>query len=283
MTRSLRPAPKNVETEVVDARFATFHSQEQGILGCEHYARGCKILAPCCDKFFGCRFCHDAEADHQIDRHQISQMMCMHCFDVQPVAESCRNPSCCAKMARYFCKTCNFFDDSPNKDIYHCPHCKLCRIGKGLDIDYFHCQRCNACMHMSLKDHKCVERSLESNCPICHDFMFTSTTPVMFLNCGHCMHVSCYEQYIKVNYTCPLCSKSLGDMRSYFSRLDSYMAEETMPAEFANLVSDILCCDCEQRSNVPFHFTYHKCTHCASYNTRVVATSRNEPLPQPQQ
>eukprot|EP00294_Goniomonas_avonlea_P010916 CAMPEP_0114542406 /NCGR_PEP_ID=MMETSP0114-20121206/1820_1 /TAXON_ID=31324 /ORGANISM="Goniomonas sp, Strain m" /LENGTH=397 /DNA_ID=CAMNT_0001726705 /DNA_START=138 /DNA_END=1331 /DNA_ORIENTATION=+ len=264
-----------------DSEFATFHEEERSVLGCKHYQRGCKVKMPCCDKFFTCRFCHDEASDHQVDRWKIAEMMCMKCFVVQPTAKDCIG--CGACMASYFCKICNFFDDDETKDIYHCPYCKICRIGKGLDIDYFHCMRCNACMHTSLRQHKCVERSLESNCPICSDFMFTSTTPVMFLTCGHCMHVNCYEEYIKVNYTCPICSKSLGDMSSYFQRLDDWLATEVMPPEFSNLTSHILCSDCETRGSAPFHFTYHKCGSCGSYNTKVVSTERSAPLePVPQ-
>lgn len=114
------------------------------------------------------------------------------------MAKQCINEQCKQEFARYFCDVCKFYDDDPSKSIYHCDKCKICRIGKGLDIDYFHCDRCNACMSISLKTHKCVERSLESDCPICHSYMFTSTTPVMFLPCGHCMHVSCYEEYTLV-------------------------------------------------------------------------------------
>lgn len=116
----------------------------------------------------------------------------------QPVTNRCVDSFCGVEFAQYFCSICKFYDDDAKKAIYHCDKCKICRIGKGLDIDYFHCDRCNACMSISLKKHKCVERSLESDCPICHTFMFTSTTPVMFLPCGHCMHVTCYEEYTLV-------------------------------------------------------------------------------------
>ena len=60
--------------------------------------------------------------------------------------------------------------------------CGICRIGKGLGIDYFHCKKCNVCMAISLKGrHKCIERNLESDCPICGEYMFTSTTTVIFM------------------------------------------------------------------------------------------------------
>ena len=32
----------------------------------------------------------------------------------------------------------------------------------------------------------------------------------------------------------------------------------------------VMCNDCGKRGEAPFHFVYHKCVHCASYNTRVV-------------
>jgi Ring finger domain len=36
------------------------------------------------------------------------------------------------------------------------------------------------------------------------------------LPCGHFMHSHCFTQYTRYNYTCPLCSKSVGDMAVYF-------------------------------------------------------------------
>ncbi len=39
---------------------------------------------------------------------------------------------------------------------------------------------------------------------------------VQELPCGHFMHSHCFGQYTRYNYTCPLCSKSLGDMAVYF-------------------------------------------------------------------
>lgn len=35
-------------------------------------------------------------------------------------------------------------------------------------------------------------------------------------------------------------------------------------------MQELLCNDCEERSSAPFHFVYHKCGHCASYNTRIL-------------
>jgi len=32
----------------------------------------------------------------------------------------------------------------------------------------------------------------------------------------------------------------------------------------------ILCNDCEKKGSSPFHWLYHKCPSCGSYNTRVL-------------
>lgn len=35
-------------------------------------------------------------------------------------------------------------------------------------------------------------------------------------------------------------------------------------------IQDILCNDCERKGRAPFHWLYHKCGFCGSYNTRVI-------------
>jgi hypothetical protein len=150
------------------------------VLGCKHYQRKCKLQAHCCGRWFTCRFCHDEVSDHNIVRNLTTTMMCMQCQTVQPAAQDCIK--CQTRVAKYYCNECKLWDDDPRKNIYHCHDCGICRIGKGLGIDYFHCKTCNICMAMSLKGrHKCIERNLESDCPICGEYMFTSTTTVIFM------------------------------------------------------------------------------------------------------
>ncbi|KAF9927050.1 hypothetical protein BGZ65_006971 [Modicella reniformis] len=90
--------------------------------------------------------------------------------------------------------------------------------------------------------------------------------------CGHCIHSKCHEDYIKTSYQCPTCWKSLGDMSAYYSKIDSLLAEQTMPPEYANIFSIVLCNDCEVKSEAPYHFLYHKCDKCKGYNTKVLET-----------
>ncbi|KAI7821055.1 hypothetical protein BC939DRAFT_456387 [Gamsiella multidivaricata] len=249
----------------------TYNNEEQGVLGCKHYKRGCKLKANCCGKWFNCRFCHDDVCNHAIVRNETKTMLCMHCKAIQPAAQSCS--SCNAQLARYYCDICKLWDDDPIKSIYHCADCGICRLGNGLDQDFFHCKKCNICMNIQLKDnHKCIERNLECDCPICGEYMFTSTTTVIFMPCGHCIHAKCHEEYVKTSYQCPTCWKALGDMSVYYGKIDSLLAEQTMPPEYANIFSIVLCNDCEVKSEAPYHFLYHKCDKCKGYNTKVLET-----------
>lgn len=240
--------------------------------GCEHYSRNCWIKAACCDRYYACRRCHDECETHEIDRHATKFVACVNCGEKdQPVSEHC--VTCGIKFAEYFCNICKFYDDRPGRCAYHCDKCGICRVGKGIGIDNYHCDLCGNCVPIEWKDnHPCRERSLDSNCPICTHHLATSTDQVVFLNCGHSMHVECLNQHAQTSYTCPICHKCLTDMSDWYKQLDEQLAQEVMPSEYANRVSRVLCYDCDQRSVVPFHFVYHKCGHdgCGAYNTRVL-------------
>ncbi|KAJ4958768.1 hypothetical protein NE237_025879 [Protea cynaroides] len=74
--------------------------------------------------------------------------------------------ACCRKL--FTCRFCHdkVGDHSMDRTVYHCSFCNLYRVGKGLGIDFFHCMTCNCCLGMSLVDHKCWEKGLETNCPM---------------------------------------------------------------------------------------------------------------------
>lgn len=40
------------------------------------------------------------------------------------------------------------------------------------------------------------------------------------------MHSHCFAQYTRYNYTCPVCTKSLGDMSVYFKMIDTLVAHD---------------------------------------------------------
>mmetsp|Transcript_1220 Transcript_1220/g.1908 ORF Transcript_1220/g.1908 Transcript_1220/m.1908 type:complete len:716 (-) Transcript_1220:66-2213(-) len=256
--------------------------EEIGILGCPHYSRRVKLRAPCCDRLFTCRLCHDHEMDHVMDRYKVSEMLCMLCESLQPISNRCRDIECQIKnakskeLSKYYCQICHLHDDDQTKNIYHCPYCNICRRGKGLGEDFCHCMKCNACISVqSAKSHSCVTHSLEGKCPICSVGMFTSTQQVKGLKCGHFMHLNCYRESIRHAerashwYRCPICLRSMDDMAEYFGQLDAVVKAQPMPTEFENLKAKVLCHDCNEFTTVSYHFCYLKCGECGSYNTRM--------------
>jgi hypothetical protein len=107
-------------------------------------------------------------------------MMCMHCQTIQPANKSCNK--CERELSRYYCDKCKFWDDQPDKHIYHCDSCGICRVGQGLGIDYFHCNVCDCCLQIDLKNsHRCIEKNLDRYCVICGEYLFTSTSQVIFM------------------------------------------------------------------------------------------------------
>mmetsp|Transcript_2827 Transcript_2827/g.4106 ORF Transcript_2827/g.4106 Transcript_2827/m.4106 type:complete len:311 (-) Transcript_2827:145-1077(-) len=259
---------KNSENAVEKDLEPTFHDDSEKVLGCKHYKRACKVRCNECKRFYTCRHCHDRAHNHKMKRKEVTTMLCMYCKKTQPVAQDCKY--CNKRMARYFCKICNLFDDECDRDIYHCDECGLCRRGKR--EDYFHCKTCGTCVSIEIKkEHKCYRNSIAANCPVCGEFMFDSTKLVRFLHCGHCMHAECYEKYARYNYTCPICRKSLTNMSTVFSHIERAMSAQRMPEELKNHIAKIYCNDCEKKSNAPYHFLYHKCRHCGSFNTQLLS------------
>ncbi|KAI9275668.1 zinc-ribbon-domain-containing protein [Phascolomyces articulosus] len=251
----------------------SYKDLSKGILGCPHYQRNVKIQANCCGKIFPCRICHDEACDHPIIRQEIKNMLCMHCNTLQPASQTCNH--CGIQASQYYCDKCKLWDNDSQNHTYHCDECGLCRNGP--KENFFHCPTCNVCMTISMKNnHRCIERSLESDCPICGEYMFTSRTTVTFMPCGHCIHKPCYTAYSQTSYQCPTCLKSMTDMSDYFTFLDQELAQQTMPAEYKHFISHIFCNDCEKRSETDYHFFYHKCCHCKSYNTTVLKTTEQD-------
>ena len=245
---------------------------------CGHYISGCKIVAKCCNKEFGCRLCHDFETpDHEINRYEIEDIICNNCSLRQPVSNSCINKECSlfgGKFASYYCDICHLYSDNPVSEIYHCEKCKICRmcgIGKK-PCDFFHCDKCGGCINKELeKTHKCVTDALRNDCCICLDNIFLSREAVVVLPCGHAIHGTCFNSSIKQNkYTCPLCRKIMikGDaldimIRQYDDIISLYPYDENIKAE-------ISCNDCVFKGEVAFHPIGLKCGGCGGYNTMKI-------------
>ncbi|TVU48402.1 hypothetical protein EJB05_08038, partial [Eragrostis curvula] len=178
-------------------------------------------------------------------------------------------------------------------------------VGKtGGAENFYHCDKCGCCYTSVLRDsHRCVDRAMHHNCPVCFEYLFDSTKAISVLHCGHTIHLEClYEMRAHQQFSCPICLRSACDMSDAWQKLDQEVAASPMPAIYqkkmvrtlalqsrlshlhrllcqnAVLTTNvsvifstqiwILCNDCGKTSNVQFHILAHKCPGCSSYNTR---------------
>lgn len=130
-----RPAPIVKEGEI--ERRSSESEDESKALGCAHYKRNIKLQCSACNRWYTCRFCHDAIEDHMLNRRETKNMLCMLCGCAQPASEECA--LCSERGAWYYCDVCKLWDDDPQKSIYHCNDCGICRVGQGLGRDFYHC------------------------------------------------------------------------------------------------------------------------------------------------
>lgn len=271
--------PSHTEWVVVDP----VEDAGLGKHGCDHYRRRCRLVAPCCGEVFWCRHCHNAAKDdgeqdlakrHALDRKQVQEVECALCDTRQPVGERCSN--CGVQFGRYSCMQCNFFDDNTSKKQFHCADCGICRVG-GRE-NFFHCSTCNCCYSLALQEsHVCVQNSMHQNCPVCFEYLFDSVRPITVLPCGHTIHQECYHGLVTHDSMslCPICMRCTlnpAHRERMWRDVDLMISRSPMPPEHAGRRVNVLCNDCQQRSNdAPFHYIGNKCSSCGGYNTRLVS------------
>lgn len=243
------------------------------IYNCGHYIRGCKYLAHCCDKIFNCRLCHDEEYEndlensHKMNNPDTKKIVCKNCDKMQDFKQYCESCGLC--FGRYFCDKCKFVDDDEKKQYYHCDECGICRRGKR--EEYEHCKNCERCFHIG-HNQKCKNtKNLNRECPICFDDLFYSTDTTIPLSCGHNIHTKCFISSLKSgNQKCPICRKTIAKDPRNDAFLKLMINTYQMPEEFKDKKVDILCQDCEQKSNVNFNLIAMFCPNCDSHNTTQI-------------
>lgn len=240
--------------------------------GCSHYRRGCRVLAQCCNEWVACRHCHNAQhSEHEINHRECEHMLCLYCFTPQKSSQHCFN--CKRSLGVYFCPTCKLWEDNQShKNVFHCDKCGICRAGPSQA--YKHCDTCKTCLPADLK-HKCIENGPDCDCPICGEYLRTSSKAVRYMDpCMHPIHDECYQRHINSgSYQCPLCFKSVIDTWALFTQIDMMMATEQMPPEYIKQRAYIFCNDCERKTWTQYHFIYLKCKSCSSYNTKLLRTA----------
>ncbi|MCJ1243511.1 hypothetical protein MMC30_000708 [Trapelia coarctata] len=113
------------------------HHEQDRPLGCAHYKRNVKLQCSACNRWYTCRFCHDAVEDHSLNRRETKNMLCMLCGCAQPAAEECRD--CGERGAWYYCGVCKLWDDDPQKNSYKCPICS--RSMMNMEMQFRHLDR----------------------------------------------------------------------------------------------------------------------------------------------
>lgn len=254
----------------------SWHDKSKKILGCSHYQKKCKVECATCLKWYPCRFCHDAAvSDHKMIRADIKHVLCMECNTPQAPEQYCVN--CETELANYFCSKCVLYDNDVTKDIYHCDKCGICRLGIGLGKDYFHCDECNDCLSIDLRErHRCLTNTTHCDCPICNEYLFTSVHKVVFMKCGHSIHLHCYDEMVKHLYKCPLCKKTVVNVETQFRILDQEIEQSPLPAPYNGWRCHISCNDCLGKSNAAYHVLGLKCKYCKSYNTNQLKLTKPE-------
>uniref|UniRef100_A0A0D9VPI3 CHY-type domain-containing protein n=1 Tax=Leersia perrieri TaxID=77586 RepID=A0A0D9VPI3_9ORYZ len=238
--------------------------------GCEHYRRKCKIRAPCCGEIFDCRHCHNQVKDslevsisdrHEVPRHEIklTVLPCGHHRLSALSATKNRMYNRIAQIVGHVWVNISVQNATFMMMMYQRTNFTV------MDVAYVGC-----CYSYVLKDsHRCVERAMHHNCPVCFEYLFDSTKDISALRCGHTIHLDClYEMRSHQQFSCPVCLRSACDMSHAWQKLDQEVAASPMPAIYQKKMIWILCNDCGTTSNVQFHILGHKCPGCSSYNTR---------------
>lgn len=243
-------------------------------MSCKHYIRFVEFICKEClknkkqeKKSWSCRFCHNENCLHTLDRHNIDQMKCLFCYCIQPKSNVCINPECYKKKHNYYCEKCSLWTHSLDK-FFHCDKCNICRVG---DKDMFkHCDKCNLCWKKSSFDiHNCKFNQSSNNCPICMESVWDYKDNVCVLECGHSFHTDCINQYLESNYNCPICKKSIYNMNSQWQAFDQLVKNSPIPDEYQDWRISILCNDCLNNSTINFNLLgLFKCLECGSYNTQ---------------
>ncbi|OBT44196.1 hypothetical protein VE00_04832 [Pseudogymnoascus sp. WSF 3629] len=278
----LKPTYAPLPPPVEGASDGSDDVEQTQVFGCQHYKRNVKLQCFTCNKWYTCRLCHDAAETHTLPRRETKNMLCMICGNAQRAAEICTH--CTGRAANYYCDICHLWEDDPNRSIYHCNDCGICRVGMGLGKDFFHCKTCGLCMNISMEmSHKCIERSSDCDCPICHEYMFTSPQTVVFMKCGHTIHKHCYHAHLDNSYKCPICQQTIVNMETHFRAIDRAIEAQPMPEQFQDTKAMITCNDCRAKSAVPYHWLGLKCAVCDSYNTIQLNIINDEPLAPPEE
>lgn len=242
---------------------------------CTHYNNNLLVFANCCNKYFECHLCHNANNDHDLVRRHIKKVKCINCSTENNLGNECSN--CKIKFGNMHCSICNIWCNNV-KESYHCNGCGFCIIGK--KEDYIHCNKCGICiLKKNSLDHKCEDINKEEKCFICLNKLFSGLDSTYRLKCKHLIHKKCLDKLVEKTDNkkipcCSLCKKSIVDSKKYEKKFDDKIIDEPMPQYYSNWKSNIYCNDCSIKSICKYHKNYNKCLNCKSYNTSILCIEK---------
>ena len=97
---------------------------------CEHYDRYCEVKFACCEDFWPCHRCHNANSkcnEKKLRSRDIKKLKCRRCGKIQDFPKNSQHcVECNLKFAEYFCAICQHLTGTQNNP-FHCNKCGICR------------------------------------------------------------------------------------------------------------------------------------------------------------
>ena len=207
MSRCVRSQRDN---RTIKNPFNTSDSSISGTMSrdtCVHYDRRCQLFFPCCETFYPCHMCHNADGMcdyHCIGSDTCTKVKCNTCSSEMTIDEKSKVCNKCnSKMADYFCSVCKLYASDANMPF----HCKECGVCRKFENDAFHCKSCGVCLEKRHgKDHACRPGFAHEECAICCDDTFSGA---VVLVCSHKFHERCVFRLVEHGQnTCPICREA---------------------------------------------------------------------------
>lgn len=243
-------------------------------MNCLNSNNNYKLYASCCNKYICCHICHNRENDHRLRKSKdIKHILCTKCDTInENLEDKCK--SCNSKYSKHFCKECNIYNDS-DTGLYHCKICKKCYYTS--EESLVHCDKCNRCFNnKAILKHKCNIIEGVDKCQICLDKIFSANEKTILLRCSHLIHESCLNNLKLYNINeivkCTICNMSVQNSKKYEDEYDKRVLECPVNEPRCKWKTEYLCFDCHDKNTTKYHYNYHKCLECNSYNTTSLNT-----------
>ena len=155
------------------------------------------------------------------------------------------------------------------KKAFHWDGWRIWRVGG--EENFFHCSVWNMWNPISTQSsHQWADFS--QNWWVCLEGFYHIKDTSMVLNCKHVVHSKCFSSYIKTNYTCPICKKSMlsKTVSNHINASIQQQVNLTQMGELGEKDVQILCNECGLKSNAKFHIVAIKWSKCESFNTTMI-------------